>query len=594
MSTVAPNGLSPDRVIQLAKWPVAIALTVAFIRVAPLWAVVLIPRWFVRGATIGFLWSVAALFAIVLALAPLGVPALAIVFTRARLRGKTRSAVARWLMLGVTCLVGAALLEAGAGWIQAMSRRRGALPTRFATAPTDGEISLVVIGESSAEGQPYQGWLSVAKIVAWQLEQALPGKRIVVDNRSDGGICLDQAITYIEKLERRPDIVMIYSGHNEYTARFGWSRVVRYYRDEVPHHPWPVRALNVASGYSTLMQVIREALERHTLDVPPPPRATRELVDHPAYSREEHDFLLSHFESRLETVLAWCERVGALPIVIIPPGNDGGFPPNRSVLPADTSEPERDHFAKEFLAARAAEPESPKRAREQYEALIARYPSFAETHFRLALNLARSGNVSAANEHFIRARDLDNMPFRCTSEYQAAIRKITARHDVELIDGPRVFQAASPHGICDDHLIHDAQHPNLFGYIALAEKVIERLIARPMLARPKSIPPPRIDPAECAAHFGIDRAAWATIVDRCAFFYARTAYVRFDPSESLARGHRYFQAHQAITSGTNPIDAGVLGLGLNKTSPCWLEDRNGDGNGDAARNGAGAMPLPPS
>ncbi len=37
---------------------------------------------------------------------------------------------------------------------------------------------------------------------------------------------------------------------------------------------------------------------------------------------------------------------------------------------------------------------------------------------------------------------------------------------VLLVDGPRVLEAISPHGILDDGLFHDAQHPNLRGYVA--------------------------------------------------------------------------------------------------------------------------------
>src|SRR5215468_7496820 len=37
-----------------------------------------------------------------------------------------------------------------------------------------GDVTIVVVGESSAEGVPYRDWLSVGKIVAWQLRRLFP------------------------------------------------------------------------------------------------------------------------------------------------------------------------------------------------------------------------------------------------------------------------------------------------------------------------------------------------------------------------------------------------------------------------------------
>ena len=51
-----------------------------------------------------------------------------------------------------------------------------ALPTTFEASPPD-EYRIVVLGGSSALGEPYRPWLSVGQIVAWQLQQAIPDRR---------------------------------------------------------------------------------------------------------------------------------------------------------------------------------------------------------------------------------------------------------------------------------------------------------------------------------------------------------------------------------------------------------------------------------
>ena len=45
-----------------------------------------------------------------------------------------------------------------------------------------GELLLLVLGESrTAKGEPYDPYISVGQIVAWQLERALPGRSVKVE-----------------------------------------------------------------------------------------------------------------------------------------------------------------------------------------------------------------------------------------------------------------------------------------------------------------------------------------------------------------------------------------------------------------------------
>ena len=82
---------------------------------------------------------------------------------------------------------------------------------------------------------------------------------------------------------------------------------------------------------------------------------------------------------------------GRCPILVVPPANDAGFEPLRSFLPAETLRAEREAFARDFLAARRLEASDPEHSIEQYRALLARQPGFAESHYRLARLLEDTG-----------------------------------------------------------------------------------------------------------------------------------------------------------------------------------------------------------
>ena len=98
---------------------------------------------------------------------------------------------------------------------------------------------IVVVGESSAEGVPYQKYLSVGEIVAWQLRKAIPGRTFRVENQARSGTRLEHMHQRLATLTHRPDAVIIYAGHNEFYARHGWMyEVSPYYLDApIPFAP---------------------------------------------------------------------------------------------------------------------------------------------------------------------------------------------------------------------------------------------------------------------------------------------------------------------------------------------------------------------
>jgi hypothetical protein len=260
-------------------------------------------------------------------------------------------------------------------------------------------------------------------------------------------------------------------------------------------------------------------------------------------------------------IVSYAERIGALPILILPPGNDAGFEPNRSFLRATTPRAERDAFRREFLAARRMEAQDPSCSIERYRALLKRQPGFAESHYRLAQLLEHSGAWEEAYEHYSAARDWDGNPMRCPSSFQDAYRDVASHHGCILIDGQSYFHAVGRHGLLDDELFQDIMHPSLRGQIALAQAVLQALHKRRALDWPKDAPAPIVDPAECAAHFGIDRSAWRTVCLWEQWFNNLVAPLRYDSSRRLRWREASRAAAARIAAGARPEAVGLPNVG---------------------------------
>jgi hypothetical protein len=566
---------SANRFIRLALIAAMVAVGLAVLPVAVSWLVVLTPRWLVRPASIAVLWGLLAAFVAmataVLVVGPWSVLS-AVRARRRRDRAATVGALRR-VLLASSALASLIAAEWISWVLLQQAYRIPVLPTRFAdggdrqgsanpgsATGAGAPLYLVVVGESSARGEPYHPWLSVGQIVGWQLESVFPGREIQVDIRADGGLCLEQAVLRLKNLEHRPDALIVFVGHNEFQTRYGWSRNVRHYVEDGPRSP--LALLELGRSSSSTIKLILATLDRDYGGTPTPRQTTRELIDRPLCEPKEYAFLREDFHRRLDALAAYCGRIGALPILIVPASNDGSFEPSRSVLSGSMPAAARAAFAHEFLAARAIEANDPTAALAAHRRLVEQHPEFAESHYRLARLLVRAGAADEARRHFILARDLDGVPLRCPSDFRDIFRIVAERHDAILIDGPELLARMSPTGIIDDHLFHDAQHMNLAGTVSLAQEILEQLHHRRAFGWPESTPVPRVDLQATARHFGMDAAKWAEVCARSGEFYARTAYVRYDPSERLELNDRYHRAAEDLAAGQRLQRPGLPGLDL--------------------------------
>jgi hypothetical protein len=554
-----------------------ISAVLAALALGPPWLLALVPEPARRRVAIRFLELLLIGHSVVAVVAPIGLVLSGAMLVRARGRGTSRALPLRVGLLCGSVAIGLGLSEVGAaawlGWIH----RWPALTTTF--EPTDesqaalpaapglgsgasDEVEIVVIGGSSARGAPYQGYLSFGEIVGWQLERSIPGRRFHVDVLARPAAPLEAMRQALTGLKRRPDAMIIYSGHNEFYAYDNWKRIVPYYEDEIdPQSAWTLRER--IDHATPLRELMSETLERRRQQIAPDHIITRPVVDRPSCTAEEYARRLASFRDHLETMVAFCERVKCLPILVMPAGNEGGFEPNRSVLARHTTKHEREVFARKFLAARSLEATDPERGMQSYRRLLARQPGFAEADFRLARLLEASGAWAEANRHYHLARDHDGLPLRCPSPFLNVYRKVAARHPGAIvIDGPAVLRAISPHGILDDHVFNDGQHPALVGYIALAQAILDQLFARRAFGWPHDAARQVIDPVACASHFHMDAAAWAEVCNRAAWFLGGMAYIRHDPTERLAKAKRLDEAACAIATGTPPEATGVPGIGV--------------------------------
>jgi hypothetical protein len=564
MSSSRLTGVRKSPLVRLLLIAIGVTVLILAALVVPPWLRATIPEREFRHAARAILLAAQPAYGAMLALVIGGMAVLGGMVIRARRRGDARPLLARMLLLCASGLLAIIVAEGAAAVWKVRTHRHPALPvlsTRSGGTERD-EINIAVIGDSAALGLPFEKWLSTGHIVAWQLGEALSGRKFRLDVLAEPGVHLEWMHQKLAASRKRIDLLIIFSGHNEFTYRYSWSRSPEYYTDEIPFRPDRILK-RLAERFSPLCCMIQEGIEAIGLGDLPPPEVTRELVDVPACTADEYAERKDDFRCRLESIVAHCERTDTLAVFLIPPSNDSGFEPNRSTLPATTPRSEREAFTSRFLTVRAGEESDPARATQSYRAILADQPDFAEAHFRLARLLERSGNRREAEPHFRAARDLDGLLMRCPGDFQEVYREVAARHpQALLIDGHAALAVASPGGILGDELFLDAMHPTVRGHALLAQAVLEGLRQRRAFGWPEGTPAVNVSPAACATHFQLDSETWKVACDWGATFYERTAHIRYDPSERLAWITRYREAKSAIARGSDPAQIGLPGIGV--------------------------------
>jgi hypothetical protein len=521
-----------------------------------------------------------------------GIPVLTLLVVRGRRRGARRPLAARALLACGSLAMCVLLAESIGALCLARSRRTSAvpvggleqvpwidpqkmwppvtgedvaLPEQFPDPLGDTEIDLVMVGESSAEGVPYNEWLSIGRLVAWKLFEAIPHRSIRAQVVAKSGDSLELQHQKLKNLSRRPDLMVIYCGHNEFAARFRAARDLRYYLDDQAPGGWRL-AREQVEAISPFCELVRRTAEKCELGIPPP-GGRRQLIDTPAFTPVESALLLADFRRRLEAMVSYARRVGAVVVLIIPAANDAGFEPNRSVLPPTLRRPDREAFRRDVLAARQLEETDPAAAIAAYRALVDRQPGFAETHYRLAVLLDRSGDHEGAYRDFIAARDLDGYPVRCPTAFQDVYREVAARHDVILVDSQAELHAVGRHGLLDDDLFQDAMHPSLRGQIDLAQAVLRGLRAHRAFGWPEDVPAPSINPAECVIRFALGREAWKKLCLWGIHFGAYAIGLRYESALRMQKRKAYADAYLRLDSGEAAEALGLPNIGVPEPVP---------------------------
>lgn len=335
------------------------------------------------------------------------------------------------------------------------------------TAKAPGSVRILCLGESSMFGVPFQMAATIPALVRKQLRHLYPEKEIEVINLGASAINSHVIRAMVpEFLSLDPDIVLIYTGHNEFYGPDGigasWlDRTIpgytqlKYRLRRQPLVLWfqklfATRNGAAAGGERNLMKQVSAGAEV-VLDSPEAERVFKE------------------FGRNLVAILRGFRDEG-VPVVLADVSSNLLFPPF-APHPDVGSDPIREAIE----AGRADD------AAALIEAALGKEPANAHhLYWRGRLALLR-GDHPAAVAYLERARDHDLLKFRAPGRVNAIIREAGAVAAIPVLPVDSLLRARSPRGITDSTFFSEHLHPTFAGYDLIARVFVRAILDRELV-----------------------------------------------------------------------------------------------------------------
>lgn len=318
----------------------------------------------------------------------------------------------------------------------------------FYKAKPANSFRVFILGENCAAGFPYLPTSSFSRYLEMRLKDEYPHSRIEVINLSimaSSSFALRDLMPGV--LCQKPDLILIYAGHNEYYGALG-------------------SASTLPIGRNRNLKNLRLYLERF------------KTVE-----------LLNEIITGVFRLFRHDRQFGCVSGEITPeqkiPYNSGLF--QAGVLQfegnlRDILEMARDKGVPVILGTLVCNlKDQPPFISSSSGGL----PSAEETFIR-ALGKLQSNKFNEADSLFRFARDLDQLRFRAPEKMNCVIKSLAREFNFCVVKFDSVFDKMSPYGITGNDLMTDHLHPNLYGYQMMGELFFEQMKERGII--PKTQP----------------------------------------------------------------------------------------------------------
>jgi|WetSurMetagenome_2_1015567.scaffolds.fasta_scaffold04394_5 tetratricopeptide (TPR) repeat protein len=340
-------------------------------------------------------------------------------------------------------------------------------PDVFLHAKTPSTFRVLCLGESSTAGFPFDCQVTFPRQLRQILTEAYPEKRIEVLNAGMAAISSYVIVDLLpELLETAPDLVLVYTGHNEFYGVYGSATALPAGGNDAI-----VRA-SLAIQKTRIGQMVRRAV--NLLRPSPPESTAAEVLMQRAVGDQDVALGTPRYVRTMESFRMNMERIADacvernIPLIF---GtlvcNDKDQPPFRSS--ADTSSGKGPVLREAMVRGKTLlNGGNWKEAAEVFAGVLSIDSASADGSYGVARALLMKGDSAGARAYFLGARDKDRIRFRASTDANRIIATVAREKRAGLVDIADIMSARSVGRVIGRDWMCDHLHPNPQGYYVIA------------------------------------------------------------------------------------------------------------------------------
>ncbi|MFK7768494.1 MAG: hypothetical protein AB8B55_14830 [Mariniblastus sp.] len=368
--------------------------------------------------------------------------------------------------------------EAGKSFQIAESRKPLFCDDKFLAEKPPDEFRVFCVGGSTVQGRPFAIETSFASWLELTLRAADESKDWNVVNCGGVSYASYRLAPIMEEIvQYQPDLIILYTGHNEFLED-------RTYESVKTAPPWLVRTHERLSSSKTY-SFVRSCLsgEQNPFSVTQLPSEVEARLDFrnglAAYSRDD-DWkrdVVRHFEHNLRRMVKSVVQDDVCPIILCNPVcNLLDASPFKSEFSEELSEGQIELVqaaltpSVEFAMAMSAEERVKK-----FESLLQLDDRHAELHYQLGQSYFQAGEYLKSKKHLVLAKEQDVCPLRIIEPMYEVIERVRAEFDLQFVDVKSFFESKAEQGIPGRDQLIDHVHPTIHGHQLIAQLLFEQM-----------------------------------------------------------------------------------------------------------------------
>lgn len=347
-------------------------------------------------------------------------------------------------------------------------------PSLFLKEKKKNSLRIFCLGESSMFGVPYQMTANIPGILRTQLRRLYPEKEIEVVNLGASAINTNVIRNFAHELLRfQPDIILIYTGHNEFYGPDGIG--ASWVEKQFPFLTRWKYQLNNLAVVNLLENIFSGKPSPESLhDVNLMKQVSQKAAVKLHSSETERIF--KNFENNVTSIVEIFQSHN-IPVIISDVTSNLTFAP----------------FEYDSVTAQQAGALLTNSAEENIQKLrtfISEHNEDSFSRFLLAKQYLSLAKYDSAKIYFEEARDCDFLKFRAPGKINAVLRSVAKETHSYFFSSDSIFAVNSLHGISDTSLFWEHLHPKANGYYLIAGGFLDALQKEHLLPASSAAPLP--------------------------------------------------------------------------------------------------------